>query len=81
MNLGTLNRTRMLEHCIQHIIEMPKRYWNIVSNNTNMDIFFSNNAANTNTQQSPPLTNFWLKQIEAIISKAEGYTTLFLQSV
>jgi len=30
-----------------------------------MDIYFSNNEANTNTQQSPPLANFWLKQIMA----------------
>jgi len=51
MNLGTLNRARMLEHRIQHLTEMPKRCWNIVSNNTNMDICFSNNAANRNTQQ------------------------------
>jgi len=65
MNSGTLNRARMLEHSIQHLIWMHKPYWNIVSNYTNMDICFSNNAGITNTQQSPPLTNFWLKQIKA----------------
>jgi len=30
-----------------------------------MNICFSNNATNTNTQQSPPLANIWLKQIKA----------------
>jgi len=30
-----------------------------------MDICFSNNAANTNTQQSRPLEILWLKQIKA----------------
>ena len=29
MNLGTLNRARMLEHRIQHHTEMPKTCWNI----------------------------------------------------
>jgi len=51
MNQGTLNRARMLEHRIQHLTEMPKTCWNIVSNSTIIDIYFSNNAANTNTQQ------------------------------
>jgi len=50
MKQGTLNRARMLEHRIQHIIEMLETCLNIVSNNPNMDICFSNNAANTNTQ-------------------------------
>jgi len=63
----------MLEHHIQHLTEMPKTCWNKVSNKTNMDICFINNAANTNTQQSPPLANFWLKQIETILDKVEGY--------
>jgi len=44
-----------------------------------MDICFSNNAANTNTQQSPPFANFWLKQIKANTYKTEGYRVLFLQ--
>jgi len=47
---GTLNRARMLEHRIQHLTDMPETCWNIGSHNTNMDICFSNNAANTNTQ-------------------------------
>jgi len=51
MKQGTLNCARMLKHRIQHLIEMLETCWNIVSNNTNMDICFSNNAANTNTQQ------------------------------
>jgi len=52
MKQGTLNRAMMLEHCVYHLTEMPETCWNIVSNNTNMDICFSNNAANTNTEQS-----------------------------
>ena len=51
MKLGTLNRAMMLEHRVQHLTEMPGTCWNILSNNTNMDICFSNNVANTNTQQ------------------------------
>ena len=49
---GTLNRARMLEQHIQHLTYMSETCWNIVSNNTYMDICFSNNAANTNTQHS-----------------------------
>jgi len=41
----------MLEYRIQHLTEMPKSCWNKISNYTNMDICFSNNATNTNTQQ------------------------------
>jgi hypothetical protein len=70
----------MLEHHIQHLTEMPKTCWNIVSNITIMDICFSNNAANTNTQQSPPLANFWLKQIEAIYIKQRDTNISFLQT-
>jgi len=65
MKQGTLNCVMMLEHRIQHLTEMPETCWNIVSNITIMDICFSNNAANTNTQQSPLLVNFLLKQIKA----------------
>jgi len=54
----------MLEHRIQHLTEMPNTCWNIGSNLHNKDICFSTNAANTNIQQSPPLANFWLKQIK-----------------
>ena len=50
MKQGTLNRADMLEHRIQHLTEMPETCWSIVSNITIMDICFSNNAANTNTQ-------------------------------
>jgi len=42
MNLGTLNRARMLEHYVQHLIWMPKPCWNIVSNDTLKDICFNN---------------------------------------
>jgi hypothetical protein len=42
-----------------------------------MDICFSNNAVNTNTQQSPLLVNFLLKQIKANSHKAEGYKNHF----
>jgi len=73
MKQDTLNRATMLEHCIQHLTEMSETCWNMVSNNTNKDICFSNNAANTNTQQSPPLTNFLLKQIKAKLKEIEGY--------
>jgi hypothetical protein len=66
MKQGTLNRAKMLEHHMQHLTEMPETGWNIVSNNTIMYICFSNNDANTNTQQSLRLASFWLKQIEAI---------------
>jgi len=45
-----------------------------------MDIFFSNNAANTNTQQSPPLANFWLKQIKANYIKKRDTHLPFLQT-
>ena len=65
MNPCTLNCARMLEHRIQHLTEMPKTCWNIVSNIANMNICFRNNAANTNTLQSPPLSNFLVKQIKA----------------
>jgi len=51
---------------------MPEPCWNIGSNNTYMDICFRNNAINTNTQQSSPLTNFWLKQIMANLHKNRG---------
>jgi len=51
MNPGTLNRARILEHRIQHLTEMHKTCWNIVSHNTSKDSCFSNNVANTNTQQ------------------------------
>jgi len=54
--------------------------WNIVSNITNMDICFSNNAANTNTQQSPPLANFWLKQIKVNYIKQRDTTLPFPQT-
>jgi hypothetical protein len=47
--------------------------WNIGSNLQNKDICFSNNAANTNTQQSPPLAKFWLKQIKPNSYETEGY--------
>jgi len=46
-----MNRARMLEHRIQHLTEMLETCWNIVPNITIMDICFSNNAPNTNTQQ------------------------------
>jgi len=46
-----------------------------------MNISFSNNAANTNTQQSPPLANFWLKQIKVNLDKAEGYKTKLFPNV
>jgi len=64
MYLGALNRARMLEHRIQHLIEMPKTCWNIVSNITNMNIFFRNNVANPNTQHYYiiyliPINNKW----------------------
>ena len=42
-----------------------------------MNICFSNNAANTNTQQSLPLANFWLKQIKVNTHKTEGYKNHF----
>jgi len=53
---------------------MPEPCWNIGSNNTTMDICFSNNATNTNTQQSTPLTNFWLKQIKVNLYKKQRDT-------
>jgi len=62
----------MLEHRIQHLIDMHEPCWSIGSINTNMDICFSNNATNTNTQQSPPLANFWLKQIKAKYKEYRG---------
>jgi len=43
-----------------------------------MDICFSNNAANTNTQQSPPLANFWLKKIETNYIKQRDTNLPFL---
>ena len=73
MNPGTLNHARMLEHCIQHLTELPNHMLELFSNLQNKDICFSNNAANTNTQQSPPLANFWLKQIKANTYETEGY--------
>jgi len=45
-----------------------------------MDICFSNNAANTNTQQSPPLANFWLKQIKVNYIKQRDTTLPFPQT-
>jgi len=41
---------------------------------TNMGICFINNAANTNTQQSPHLANFWLKQIKANLLNKQRVT-------
>jgi len=37
-----------------------------------MDICFGNNAADSNIQQSPPLANFWLKQITTKLHKNRG---------
>jgi len=62
---STLNRAKMLEHHIQHRTKCqdvgttyPTSY---------MSICFNKNEANTsNSQQSPPLANFWLKQTDAI---------------
>jgi len=45
-----------------------------------MDICFSINATNANTQQSPPLANFWLKQIEATYIKQRDTYNPFVQT-
>jgi len=45
-----------------------------------MDICFRNNAANTNTQQSPPLANSWLKQIKVNYIKQRDPHLPFLQT-
>ena len=73
INLGTLNRAGMLEHRIQHLTEMPKICWNIVSNNTNMDICFSNNPANTNTQQY--ILASYVKRLHRVCKKLSGMST------
>jgi len=52
MQPGTLNCAKMLEHRTQYYTKIPETCWNIGSNNTHKDICFSNNAGNTNTQQS-----------------------------
>jgi len=47
-----------------------------------MNICFSNNAANTNTQQSPPLANFWLKQTKAnLLNKQRDTKYHFFKSM
>jgi len=52
MNPGTLNCAKMLEHCDQHLTEMPKHMLELWFILQNKDICFSNNAANINTQQN-----------------------------
>jgi len=68
----------MLEHFDQHLTEIPKHMLELWFNLQNKDICFSNNAADTNTQQSPPVANFWLKQIKANTYRTERYKIKFL---